>query len=410
MSSNNLVFTLGCRLNHWESNKINNLLEKNGKKNLLVLNTCSVTNEAVKNSIKKIKTLHKEYPTAKIIVTGCGVESNFDSFKSLPEVYKIINNKEKLSEEKWKSLKSNSQENSIIFSSSSFKENPSNSNVRKFVRIQSGCDHSCTFCIIPSCRGNSLSQKSFNINKEISLHLQKGTKEIILTGVDITSWGQDFKKKINLGDLVEDILVKNKSLKRLRLSSIDAAELDDKLMHLIKNEKKLMPHFHFSLQSLDDMILKRMKRRHNVKQIISLFESIRKASPYVTFGADMITGFPTESEKMFLNTYNLVRELKISHLHVFPYSVKSGTPASKMPQVPLKIRRERAKLLRKLGKENLLHTLKSFSNKKHHILIETTDGIGKTENNLTVKVNSSYNGAITEFIPTKINKNKLLIY
>lgn len=410
MSSNNLVFTLGCRLNHWESNKINTLLEKNGKKNLLILNTCSVTNEAVKNSIKKIKILHKKYPTAKIIVTGCGVESNFDSFKSLPEVYKIINNNEKLSEEKWRSLKSNSQENSIIFSSSNFKENPSNSNVRKFVRIQSGCDHSCTFCIIPSCRGNSLSQKSFNINKEIALHLQKGTKEIILTGVDITSWGQDFEKKINLGDLVEDILVKNKNLKRLRLSSIDAAELDDKLMHLIKNEKRLMPHFHFSLQSLDDMILKRMKRRHNVKQIISLFENIRKASPYVTFGADMITGFPTETEKMFLNTFNLVKELKISHLHVFPYSVKSGTPASKMPQVPLKIRRERAKLLRKLGKENLLYTLKSFRNKKHHILIETTDGIGKTENNLTVKVNSYSKGSITEFVPTKINKNKLMIY
>ena len=409
--NNNLVVTLGCRLNYWESNKINSLMEESGKKNILVFNTCSVTNEAIKNSIKKIKSLRKKFPTAKIIVTGCGVESDYKLFKSLPEVSEVLKNKDKLSIKKWKSIKNCSSGNSKEHLQEFFiKENPSNSNVRKFVKIQNGCDHSCTFCIIPSCRGKSISQKTFTINKEISDSLKKGVKEIILTGVDITSWGQDFQDALTLGDLVENILRENKNLERLRLSSIDIAEFDEKMIHLIANEERLMPHFHFSLQSLDDMILKRMKRRHNVSQILKLLEKIRKISPSVTFGGDFITGFPTETERMFLNTFNLIKELKISHLHVFPFSSKKGTAAARMPQIPLETRRQRAKLLRKQGKENFLETLCYFANKEHRILIENEKGLGKTENNLPVKVSSLSKGSIVKFGPKNINKEELLLY
>ena len=407
----NLVVTLGCRLNYWESNKIYQLLKNSKKKNFLVFNTCSVTNEAIKNSIKKIKFYSKKFPNTTIVVTGCGVESDYELFKSLPEVSEVVGNHEKLSEKNWSFIKTNTGEaEGIKIEKYTKKENPSNSNVRKFVKIQSGCDHSCTFCIIPSCRGGSISQKTSVINKEISENLNRGVKEIILTGVDITAWGQDFKKPEALGNLLENIFSNNKNLKRLRLSSIDAAEFDDRLLDLIKNEKRLMPHFHFSLQSLDDMILKRMKRRHNVSQTIELIEKIRKFSSSSTFGADFITGFPTETEKMFYNTYNLVKKLKISHLHVFPYSAKDGTKAARMPQLPVEVRRERAKELRRLGKENFLETLKLFVKKKHAILVEDNNGRGKTENNLPVDVNLCEKGNIFNYKPTKVNKEKLCLY
>ncbi len=411
MNSDNLVITLGCRLNYWESDKINSILVKNKKKNILVLNTCSVTNEAVKNSVKKIRSLSKKFPSSKIVVTGCAVETDLALFKSLPEVSGIVRNKDKLSLEKWKHIDVKGQSQLCLdFEKTKLKVNPSNSNVRKFIKIQSGCNHSCTFCIIPTCRGNSISEETSNINKDISGYIEKGVKEVILTGVDITSWGEDFNLPLTLGDLVEDIFRNNKNLKRLRLSSIDVAEFDDKFIYLLKNEKRLMPHFHFSLQSLDDMILKRMKRRHDVSRVIRLFEKIREAAPYVTFGADFITGFPTETNEMFLNTLELVKKLKISHLHVFPYSAKIGTPASKMPQVPVEIRRERSKTLRRLGQENFLEILNKFLQKKHEVLIEDDSGNGKTENNLPVKVSTSNKGNIIKFIPKKIDRDRLLLY
>ena len=238
------------------------------------------------------------------------------------------------------------------------------------------------------------------VNEEISKSLKNGVKEIILTGVDLTSWTDSKYKSSKLGDLLDNIFKKNSSLFRLRLSSIDAAEIDDKLLYLVKNEPRLMPHFHFSLQSLDDLILKRMKRRHNVGQIINLFDIIRKARPHVTFGADFICGFPTESDSMFFNTIENVKKLNITHLHVFPYSSKHGTPASRMPQVDLYKRRKRAKILRELGKKNYVRLLKKEIKYKHNILIETFNGIGKTENNIKVKVNSSKKG---DLIKTKLS-------
>ena len=360
---------------------------------------------------KYIKSFHKINPEVKIAVTGCAVESDLDIFKNMNEVSFIVSNKNKLSEDKWDIIKKSFKNKSLdpLNFNISIKENPSNSNIRKFIRVQSGCDHSCTFCIIPKCRGESKSDSIERVNEEISKSLKNGVKEIILTGVDLTSWTDSKYKSSKLGDLLDNIFKKNSSLFRLRLSSIDAAEIDDKLLYLVKNEPRLMPHFHFSLQSLDDLILKRMKRRHNVGQIINLFDIIRKARPHVTFGADFICGFPTESDSMFFNTIENVKKLNITHLHVFPYSSKHGTPASRMPQVDLYKRRKRAKILRELGKKNYVRLLKKEIKYKHNILIETFNGIGKTENNIKVKVNSSKKGDLIKTKLSSFNNDFLIL-
>ncbi|MBF96250.1 MAG: Threonylcarbamoyladenosine tRNA methylthiotransferase MtaB [Alphaproteobacteria bacterium MarineAlpha9_Bin4] len=406
----NNVFTFGCRLNFWESNKINQILKENGKFNLTVFNTCSVTNEAVKNIISNIKKFHDRNPDIKIAVTGCAVETNHETFKKMKEVSFIINNKKKLLESSWKNL---SVDNSKIRlhdkdNLSLIKTNPSNSSVRKFIKIQNGCDHSCTFCIIPKCRGKSVSDGTKEINRNIKKLLNSNIKEIILTGVDLTSWGLDFSKNLFLGDLLKDIFLKNSTCFRLRLSSLDAAELDSSFFQVLKKDERLMPHFHFSLQSLNNMVLKRMKRRHSVEQVISLFKKIRDISPNASFGADIISGFPTETDEMFQETKKLIKKLEISHLHVFPYSEKKGTPASKMPQVSIHIRRKRAKELRDLGKNIYLKVLKKQIFTKQKVLIENNKGIGKTENNFNVKLKNVSKGDIVEVIPSKIENNFLI--
>ena len=409
MSYNNKVITLGCRLNFWESDKINNLIQD--KENIVVFNTCSVTNEAIKNAKKDIKVFHKKNPKIKIVVTGCAVESDSQAFKDMSEVSYLLKNKDKLSSYKWKNIKNNissDEKNEIIFNKLN-KENPSNSSIRKFIKIQNGCDHSCTFCIIPRCRGKSESDSIEKINKEIAFNLNKGVKEIILTGVDLTSWQDYNNKNFKLGDLIENIFIYNKFSFRLRLSSIDAAEIDDKLLHLIKHESRLMPHFHFSLQSLDDLILKRMKRRHNVSQITKLINEIREKSSNATFGADFICGFPTENDRMFNNTLKNVEMLNISHLHVFPYSERASTPAARMPQVPLEVRRNRAKELRSLGEKNYQKLLKKQVYKKHTVLIETDTGVGKTENNFVVKIKGMHKGELATIMLNKVVNNQLVV-
>ncbi len=405
----NNVITMGCRLNSWESNKINSFIKDDKKNDIMIFNSCCVTNDAVKSLKKNIKLFHKSNPNVKIVVTGCAVESERHNLENMEEISYIVKNKDKLLKKNWENLQKNIDvNNKITFNFKNLhKENPSNSKIRKFVKIQNGCDHSCTFCIIPSCRGKSISESVSNINHEISSSLAKGVKEIILTGVDLTSWQSIDNNHYGLGYLLEKIFENNISSFRLRLSSIDAAELDDKLFELIKNEPRLMPHFHFSLQSLDDMILKRMKRRHDVKQIIELLNKIRNISNNVTFGADFICGFPTETEKMFLNTFRLVKELEITHLHVFPYSAKVGTPAAKMPQVVLEERRKRAKALRELGNQNYLHALQKQTFKTQKVLIETNDGIGKTENNFKVKISNAKKGDIITIKPNYVKDNYL---
>ena len=406
MSRSNNVFTLGCRLNFWESNQINNLLSSDQKKGTVVFNTCSVTNEAVKRSQKSIRAFSKKNPEAKIIVTGCGVASDKKLFEEMIEVSEVVKNSEKLNSKTWEKI-SPSNFQKLKIDAFANRENPSNSSVRKFVKIQNGCNHSCTFCIIPSCRGKSISRRTEEINNEINSNLKQNIKEIILTGVDITSWGEDFKDQLYLSDLIEKILSTNPKLERLRLSSIDVAEIDEKLIKLIGSENRLMPHLHFSLQSFDDMILKRMKRRHTTQHVRKLFKAIKKVNPEVTFGADFITGFPTETKAMFNNTLKSIEELDLSHLHVFPYSEKKDTPAAKMPQVPIHLRRERAKILRKKGLQVFERKLSSQINRKHRVLIEDESGIGRTKNNFRVKTVNVCKGEIIDIIPKKISNNML---
>lgn len=407
MSKSNNVFTLGCRLNFWESNQINDLLASTHKSGVVVFNTCSVTNEAVKRSQKVIRSFSKKNPEAKIVVTGCGVESDKELFEEMDEVSEVVKNSEKLNAKIWNKI-SGSYASDLKIDNFVNKENPSNSSVRKFVKIQNGCNHSCTFCIIPACRGKSVSRSAEEINHDIKLNLKKNIKEIILTGVDITSWGEDFEDKLFLSDLIEKILSTHPQLERLRLSSIDVAEIDDKLMNLIGTENRLMPHLHFSLQSFDDMILKRMKRRHSTQHVRKLFKEIKNVRPELTFGADFITGFPTETDDMFNNTLKAVEELEISHLHIFPYSEKRGTPAARMPQVPIHVRRERAKILRKKGLQVFLQKLHSQVNVKHRVLIEDEGGTGRTMNNFRVKTVNTSKGQFVDIIPKKISDNMLL--
>ena len=239
--------------------------------------------------------------------------------------------------------------------------------------------------------------------------LDNNIKEIILTGVDLTSWGIDIRKNLFLGDLIENIFLNNPDDFRLRLSSLDAAELDDKFFEILEKEKRLMPHFHFSLQSLNNMILKRMKRRHSVEQVIALFKKIRSISSKASFGADIITGFPTESEQMFLETKKVIEDLEISHLHVFPYSERQGTPASKMPQIPIQIRRDRARTLRELGKSIFNQALNKQIFQTQRVLIENDQGLGKTENNFNIKVENKIKGEIIQVTPTKVENSFLVI-
>ena len=405
------VFTFGCRLNFWESDKINQVLKEKENQNITVFNTCSVTNEAIKNTISNIKKFHSRNPGIQIAVTGCAVETNFDTFKEMKEVSFIVKNGRKLDPASWnrlpiKQFKSKYHKKDLRNLN---RVNPSNSKIRKFIKIQNGCDHSCTFCIIPKCRGKSVSDNMKKINENIRLSLDNNIKEIILTGVDLTSWGIDIRKNLFLGDLIEYIFLNNPDDFRLRLSSLDAAELDDKFFEILENEKRLMPHFHFSLQSLNNMILKRMKRRHSVEQVITLFKKIRSISSKASFGADIITGFPTESEQMFLETKKLIEDLEISHLHVFPYSERQGTPASKMPQIPIQIRRDRARILRELGRNVFNQALNKQIYKTQRVLIENDEGSGKTENNFNIRVENKIKGEIIQVTPTKIENNFLVI-
>ncbi len=410
MKNNNNFITFGCRLNSWESNKIEKIISSSAKNDLIVINTCAVTAEASKNAIKTIRKIGKAQPTKKIIVTGCSVEADPKSFSGMREIHKIIRNKDKLDPEAWGGIKLNKKNlNSKDFINKVMpKESPANSVVRRYVRIQNGCDHQCTFCIIPTCRGKSISSQQELIIEEIINLTKIGVREVILTGVDITSWGQDLPHKPPLGRLVKSILSNVPNLKRLRLSSIDAAELDEELLKTLETEERLMPHLHFSLQSHDNIILKRMKRRHSTSDFEELIKIIRKVRPGITLGADFITGFPTEDNFMFKNSFNIIEKLNISHLHVFPYSEREGTVATRMPQNTIQVRRERAKEMREQGSKILKKLLFKCIGKEQKVLVENNDGLGKTEHYFLAKVKGAIKGDIVTFKPTSIENNILL--
>lgn len=383
---NSNVVNLGCRLNSYESEVIANILEKNEIKNVTVINTCAVTNEAVRKSKREIKKAKKKNLNNKIIVTGCASQIDPTTFLDMQEVTKVIHNQSKTHT----SLYKNNLTGIVDELNGKLKSFPEaisrfNSKTRALLQIQQGCDHRCTFCIIPFGRGDSISLPIGEIVKRTQKFLSSGYKEIIITGVDITSYGNDLPGKPKLGEIIKRLLNILPDLKRLRLSSLDPAEIDDDLMDLIINEKRVLPHIHLSAQSGDDLILKRMKRRHSRTDFLKICNIIKKKRPEMTFGADIITGFPTETDENFSNTYDFIKESKFSNLHIFPFSPKAGTPAARMPQLRNNVKNERAEKLRKLGEEMRVDFFKAKVGTIQSILFEDLN-LSYTDDYLKVEI------------------------
>jgi threonylcarbamoyladenosine tRNA methylthiotransferase MtaB len=385
LENKNEIITFGCRLNSYESEVIKNLTNQAGLKNTIIFNTCAVTSEAERQARQSIRKLKKQNPEAKIIVTGCGAQINPDQFLDMQEVDRVIGNDEKMRIETYLN---NDSEKLFVNDIMSIKETASHlvtgfeGKARAFVQIQNGCNHRCTFCTIPFGRGNSRSTPIKDIIEQVEILLDAEYNEIVLTGVDITDYGYDLQNPIGLGQLCKTLLKTLPKLKRLRLSSLDSVEMDDDLWDVIGNEERLMPHLHLSLQAADDMILKRMKRRHLRNDGLYFCKKAKKLRPDVVFGADIIAGFPTETDEMFENTRRFIEEADLTFLHVFPYSKRPNTPAAKMPQVKKDIIKKRAAILREEGHKALLRHFKGMQNKTINILVESTnDGkiIGKTD-------------------------------
>lgn len=362
------VINLGCRLNFFESEVIKNILDANKINDMIVVNTCAVTNLAVSKSISEIKKAARQNPDSKIIVTGCASQVEKNRFLELPNVFDVVDNKAKTNEFSYLNSKKNNKKLKYKFP---FFNEFKSTRTRATLQIQQGCNHRCTFCIIPYGRGDALSLPVGEINYRLKKILEYGYKEVTLTGIDLTSYGEDLPGKPRLGNLIKRILIDHPNLKRLRLSSIDPAEIDDELFYLMINEERLLPHFHLSIQSGDNMILKRMKRRHNREEVISLCRKVKNARKNVTFGADIIVGFPTEKEAHFHNTIDLIETCELSNVHVFPYSPKSQTPASKMPQVCNDIKNKRTKIIREKCNEILERLMNKKIGDKIRILFET---------------------------------------
>ncbi|MEM6407656.1 MAG: tRNA (N(6)-L-threonylcarbamoyladenosine(37)-C(2))-methylthiotransferase MtaB [Pseudomonadota bacterium] len=371
--------TLGCRLNSYETQAMKELSAQVGVGDAVVVNTCAVTSEAVRKARQEIRKLKRDNPGARMIVTGCAAQIEPETFAAMDEVDLVMGNTEKMNPATWQSLAGDfigETEKVIVDDIMSVTETAQHlidgfgTRSRAYVQVQNGCDHRCTFCIIPYGRGNSRSVPAGVIVDQIKRLVQSGFNEVVLTGVDLTSWGADLPAEPKLGDLVARILKLVPDLPRLRISSIDSIEVDEALMQAIATEPRLMPHMHLSLQAGDDMILKRMKRRHLRDDAIRFCEDAKKLRPDMTFGADIIAGFPTETEAMFENSLKLVDDCHLTWLHVFPYSPRPGTPAAKMPQVNGKAIKQRAARLREVGQAQVEKHLKNQVGQTHHILME----------------------------------------
>ncbi|MCC6864135.1 MAG: tRNA (N(6)-L-threonylcarbamoyladenosine(37)-C(2))-methylthiotransferase MtaB [Rhodobacteraceae bacterium] len=382
-----IFVTLGCRLNAYETEVMKELFTIAEVKNAVVVNTCAVTAEAVRKAKQEIRRLSRENSGATIVVTGCAAQTEPETFAAMPEVTKVIGNIEKMQATTWQSLKApdliGSTERVQVDDIMSVRETAGHlidgfGRHRAYVQVQNGCDHRCTFCIIPFGRGNSRSVPAGVVVEQIKRLVNKGFLEVVLTGVDLTSWGLDLPAKPRLGDLVMRILRLVPDLQRLRISSIDSIEADEALMAAIANEPRLMPHLHLSLQAGDDMILKRMKRRHLRDDAIRFCEDARKLRPDMVFGADIIVGFPTETEEMFIQSVKLVEDCGLTFLHVFPFSPRKGTPAVRMPQVRGSVVKERAARLRVAGDAALALHLAAQAGVRHRVLTEGPC-MGRTE-------------------------------
>ena len=402
----NEVKTYGCRLNFYESEVIRKFAKKQNISNSTFINGCAVTNKTIADLKSEIRKIKREKPDRKIVLTGCAAQIHQEEFSKMSEIDAIIGNKEKLEEKTYERLRTaNDKVNEvgdILQESQAIAPiiDKVEQRIRGFVQIQNGCDHRCTFCIIPYGRGNSRSVKPNNVVKQIKNLLEKNYKEVVLTGVDLTSYGHDFEDKKTITDLVKLIFSEVPNLKRLRLSSLDIAEIDDDLTNLIGTEKRILPHIHLSLQAGDNMILKRMKRRHLREDAINKINKIRSVRPDVVFGADLIAGFPTETEEMFHNTIKLVEECNISFLHVFPFSPREGTPASRMPQLNRKIIKKRAKILRELGNKQILKYYNKLENTEINLIVES-ESRGRSDGFAKVNLNRDYgNGNLIKMLVT----------
>ncbi|MEP2782256.1 MAG: tRNA (N(6)-L-threonylcarbamoyladenosine(37)-C(2))-methylthiotransferase MtaB [Pseudoruegeria sp.] len=380
--------TLGCRLNAYETEAMKELSAAAGVENAVVVNTCAVTAEAVRKARQEIRKLRRDNPNAKLIVTGCAAQTEPETFAKMDEVDLVVGNTEKMQANTWENLRGpdfiGTTEKVQVDDIMSVTETAGHlidgfgTRSRAYVQVQNGCDHRCTFCIIPFGRGNSRSVPAGVVVEQIKRLVGKGYNEVVLTGVDLTSWGADLPATPKLGDLVMRILKLVPDLPRLRISSIDSIEVDENLMQAIATEPRLMPHLHLSLQAGDNMILKRMKRRHMREDAIRFCEDARKLRPDMTYGADIIAGFPTETEAMFQNSLDLVKDCDLTWLHVFPYSAREGTPAARMPAVNGTAIKDRAARLRAAGAAQVAMHLQSQVGQTHHILMENTH-MGRTQ-------------------------------
>jgi threonylcarbamoyladenosine tRNA methylthiotransferase MtaB len=408
------IVTFGCRLNAFESEIVRVEAERAGLTETIVINSCAVTNEAVAQARQSIRRLKRERPSARIVVTGCAAQTQAEMFAGMAEVDRVVGNDDKMRGEVWRTTRTalDSAEKFGITASEKIavadimavremaphllggfqKGLP-----RVFVQVQNGCDHRCTFCIIPYGRGNSRSVPMGAVVAQVRALVERGHAEIVLTGVDLTSYGADLPGTPKLGQLTKQILRHVPELKRLRISSVDSIEVDSDLLDVIADEDRLMPHLHLSLQSGDDLILKRMKRRHSRQDAIDFCNQVRRLRPDIALGADVIAGFPTETEEMFARSQDLVGECGLTFLHVFPYSPRPGTPASRMPQVAGHMIRERAGRLRAVGEAALQRRLQSEVGASRQVLIEGTRQ-GRTEHFLPVAISGETPGTVRTFV------------
>ena len=395
------VVTFGCRLNAVESEAIRRAARAAGQEDLVVFNTCAVTQEAVRQARQAIRRTRRERPNARIVVTGCAAQIDPQSFESIADA--VIGNADKAKPEIWNALAVTpmTRVNDIMTLPESAHHfvagavDAIEGQTRAFVEIQNGCDHRCTFCIIPYGRGPSRSAPAGEIVDQIARLTGNGYREAVLTGVDLTSWGQELPGAPKLGRLVKQILKHVPQLERLRLSSIDCIEADEELFDVFASEPRLMPHLHLSLQAGDDMILKRMKRRHLRDEAIKFCEDVRRLRPDMVFGADIIAGFPTETEDMFAMSLDLVEACGLTHLHVFPFSPRPGTPAARMPQVARDVVKRRAELLREAGAARLAAHLDAQQGKTLRVLTER-GGMGRAEDFTPVRMGAHAAGEIMD--------------
>jgi threonylcarbamoyladenosine tRNA methylthiotransferase MtaB len=406
------VLTFGCRLNAFESEVIAREAERAGLSDTVVINSCAVTNEAVAQARQSIRRLKRERPDARIVVTGCAAQTQPEMFASMGEVDRVIGNDDKMRGEAWREARTafdagfgiETSEKIAVADIMAVKEMAPHlldgfkaGLPRVFVQVQNGCDHRCTFCIIPYGRGNSRSVPMGAVVEQVRALVERGHAEIVLTGVDPTSYGADLPGTPRLGQLTKQILRHVPELKRLRISSIDSIEADRDLLDVIADDERLMPHLHLSLQSGDDMILKRMKRRHSRQDAVEFCAQVRRLRPDITLGADIIAGFPTETEEMFSRSQDLVGECGLTFLHVFPYSKRPGTPAARMPQVAAEAIKARAKRLRAAGEMALQRRLASEVGSTRLVLIESATQ-GRTEHFLPVAISGETPGVVMELV------------